>query len=359
MTSLENRKLLIITMGDPFSINIEGIASILRANPDRPLCLLIGSRYQWENQSPGALSSLDINLIRDIEEIKSKSQGIFLLDIDHFEKPAPDLSSSERGTIAWNSLSPLENFNWSGKLAVLTCPIEKASAQLGGFDFPGQTEYFSKIWQQEALMILAGPQLRVGIATNHLPVSKVSEALSSNFVLSRIISFANYVRALNMPNPRFAVTGLNPHCSDQGLFGDEEEKIIIPAIKEAQRILKNSVEITGPKPADTVFFEAYQGVYHGVLAMYHDQGLGPLKTVHFYDAINISWGLRHLRVSPDHGPAANLYMSKTANLNSFSSAYELCCRYLQTRTCNQGHFDGTSIYRGRQAQQSQIDQPTH
>ena len=146
-------------------------------------------------------------------------------------------------------------------------------------------------------MILAGPKLRVGLATNHLALKDVPKALNQDLVRRKIeLLKSSLAKILGLEFAKIGVCALNPHASDNGLFGDEEEKNI-----RACHISSFENDVTGPFPADTLFHFAYTGQYDGVLAMYHDQGLGPLKTVHFYDAVNITGGLKHLRVSPDHG----------------------------------------------------------
>ena len=120
--------------------------------------------------------------------------------------------------------------------------------------------------------------------------------------------------------------GLNPHCGDGGAFGVEDQEIVLPAIEKAKKTDARCKQVVGPIPADTAFFRCLEGEFDAVLAMYHDQGLGPLKTAHFYDAVNITGGLPFLRVSPDHGPAADRFGSNSANPASFREALKLCIR---------------------------------
>ncbi|MCX6129993.1 MAG: 4-hydroxythreonine-4-phosphate dehydrogenase PdxA, partial [Proteobacteria bacterium] len=238
------------------------------------------------------------------------------------------LSELERGQIAVTALESLSRKDLKLKdLAVLTSPIDKHSCALAGFKFPGQTEYFEKIWAKDGLMILAGPRLRVGLATNHLALRDVSAALSLNLIVQKLRLFHDSLQTIfGIAKPRLAVAGLNPHCGDGGLFGDEDQKIIAPAVAVAR---EKGLDVKGPLPADTIFFRALSGDFDGVLAMYHDQGLGPLKTVHFYDAINVTGGLPHLRLSPDHGPAAELYGRSGARSDSFRAALLQVRQYLR------------------------------
>jgi 4-hydroxythreonine-4-phosphate dehydrogenase len=215
-------------------------------------------------------------------------------------------------------------------LAVVTGPIDKYAARAADFAYPGQTEFFADLWQSQAIMILAGPKLRVGLVTNHLALRDVAGAISSDLICSKAILLTQSLRStFGITCPRVAVTGLNPHAGDGGLFGDEEHRLIAPALKRAQLLLGSEATLTGPLPADTAFYRGYRGDFDAVLAMYHDQGLGPLKTVHFDDAVNISGGLRHFRASPDHGPAADLFLRRTASPASLAAAIKLAGDYLQ------------------------------
>ena len=202
------------------------------------------------------------------------------------------MSEFRRGELSVKALELLKEIPDETNFSVLTCPIDKKACVEAGYKYPGQTEYFTDIWQGESIMILAGPKLRVGLATNHLALNDVSANLSTDLIEKKIeLLQSTLSKVLGLKSPKIGVCGLNPHASDGGLFGNEEESVIGPAIE------KFSADVTGPFPADTLFHFAYNGQYDGVLAMYHDQGLGPLKTVHFYDAVNITGGLKHLRVS--------------------------------------------------------------
>ena len=308
--------MLVITLGDPWSVNIEIISQCLSGSflenchrRNIPVTL-IGSFYHWEQQS-------------------GKNLDVEFTPVDLTKEmmvPADKLSVESRGNIALQSLQKVVQIN-ANRLAVLTMPIDKHACWKAGFDFPGQTEFFEKIWQTAGLMLLAGPKLRVGLVTTHIPLSRVAQTISAELIESKIhLMFTSLKNNFQINKPRLAVTGLNPHCGDQGMFGSEDQTIITKVIKNLKK--RYGDNLTGPLPADTVFYHAYQGMYDGVLAMYHDQGLGPLKTVHFDSAINISAGLPHLRVSPDHGPAKDLFMQNKASLISTQEALNVCLNYL-------------------------------
>lgn len=310
---------LLISLGDPFSVNIELVHKLLQNGSDPSLhTVLVGSYFHWKDQTQKILPQ------NNWVQSSVPKPGLYFLDIGGVEKSAPLLSPKERGEIAVKALhaiEPLLNEN----TAVLTCPIDKFAANEAGFHYPGHTEYFTSLAHCESLMLLAGPRLRVGLATNHLAVRNLPEALTSELIQSKIsILYKTLQSSFGIPSPGIAVCGFNPHCSDGGLFGDEEERILKPAIRSF-----SDENISGPYPADTVFYRAFHGHFDAVLAMYHDQGLGPLKTVHFDEAINMTCGLPFLRVSPDHGPAKDLFLQGKASTRSMEEAYRLCLNYLE------------------------------
>lgn len=318
------------TLGDPFSINVAAMLALRpRLQSTAFPKLLIGSKAQWDQQTErlgmqwelepfnGRLSSL-------------KSGGCYFWNIDRDERciATEQLTLFERGRLANEALEALKSLNDASRLAVLTCPIDKAACAAAGFPFHGQTEFFEQLWGGQGIMLLAGTRLRVGLATNHIALSEVPTVLSAKRLEEKLQALVNTLKKLlGVTAPRIGVCGLNPHCSDNGLFGWEDAGVIGPTVAKAQEQLAPAV-IRGPFPADTLFHRAMNGEFDAVLAMYHDQGLGPLKTVHFYDAINITGGLRHLRVSPDHGPARDLFMSNSARFDSFELAWNACERYL-------------------------------
>ncbi len=312
---------LILTLGDPYSVNIELLNSCL--SPHKNIStILVGSAYHFQNQS-----SLSYTPIKNFEEAKPNT--LSFLDIGGVQKPADTLSPRERGEISNNSLYALFPYvnHSKEKLAVLTCPIDKFAAHAAGFSFAGHTEFFSEKSSCETLMLLAGPKLRVGLATNHLALKDVSKTLNIKLIQKKLSILHSTLKNLfHISSPHIAVCGLNPHCSDGGLFGDEEELFIKPAIQEFQKSTPDRIH--GPLPADTVFYRALNNSYDAVLAMYHDQGLGPLKTVHFDEAVNITCGLPYLRVSPDHGPAKDLFMQNKASVRSMQEALSLALHSL-------------------------------
>jgi 4-hydroxythreonine-4-phosphate dehydrogenase len=319
--------MIFVTLGEPFSVNCEVLWHLRPQLTQTPVPLiLVGSYWQWQAQNPG----LDDWSIPNLTSMSSvQDPGIYFWDFDDpaYHQDASQMPERLRGSLALSSLLALQQANFGRKLAFVTAPINKHTCQQAGFSFPGQTEYFENLAGEPGIMILAGPKLKVGLVTNHIPLSMVSQVLSLDLVLAKIGLLRSSLQAIyGMDEPRIAVVGLNPHCGDNGLFGHEDERLIRPAVDQARR---HQWDVTGPLPADTVFYRAYHGQFDGVLAMYHDQGLGPLKTVHFDNAVNITGGLPFLRVSPDHGPAADLFGQNTASRASFAAAFEHAFGYFK------------------------------
>lgn len=332
---------LVITLGDPKSINIEILCHTLHDAKPTVKHIIIGSKSQWLWQCKvlGLTIPFQFQDRRSLtKEDLSSRHHLFLntdlesLDAAHAQTLVDDEKFRQHCAIrSLNSVADLcRLLDESSRLAVLTMPINKAVAKSEKFPFPGQTEFFSSIWPpHQSVMILAGPRLRVALSTNHLALKEVTAKITCEVLEQKIMTFHQSLKEVfSIPKPRIAVAALNPHAGDQGLFGHEDQTILAPCIEKIRHLNPN-IEVSGPYPADTVFYWAYQGQFDGVLAMYHDQGLGPLKTVHFHDAINVTGGLRHLRVSPDHGPAENLFLQNKASTESVREAYDLCLSYLR------------------------------
>ena len=214
-----------------------------------------------------------------------------------------------------------------GELAALvTAPVNKASILRAGHPFTGQTEFLSHLanTQKTAMMLLGtderGRWLRVALATVHIPLQSVPERLTGEAVTLAIELAAQSCRDLGLPRARIAVAGLNPHAGEGGAFGDEEIKTIAPAIRAAQQ---RGLDVAGPLSGDTVFHHALRGDFDAVVAMYHDQGLAPLKTVAFDTGVNWTLGLPFIRTSPDHGTAYDIAGKGIANPGSMMAALRL------------------------------------
>jgi 4-hydroxythreonine-4-phosphate dehydrogenase len=208
--------------------------------------------------------------------------------------------------------------------AVVTGPVSKEGLQALGFPFPGQTEFYADAFGcADYGMLLTGPSLTVGLATIHNALADVPRLLTADGIFRIGKLTAEFLRKKGVTAPRIAVCGLNPHAGENGSFGDEERTIIAPAISEMNKT--GLASFTGPHVPDAIFRDAAQGKYDAVLAMYHDQGLIPLKLLDFDDAVNVTLGLPKPRTSPDHGTAFSIAGKGEANPASMIAAIRLAC----------------------------------
>src|SRR5208283_2704982 len=218
--------------------------------------------------------------------------------------------------------------------ALVTAPVNKESIVRAGHQFTGQTEFLSELAQarRTAMMLLGhderGRWLRVALATIHISLKSVSEKLTTENINLAIELAVQSCRDLGLPRARIAVAGLNPHAFEGGEFGDEEIKTIAPAVLAAQ---KRGLDVVGPLSGDTVFHYALQGNFDVVVAMYHDQGLAPLKAVAFDTGVNWTLGLPFIRTSPDHGTAYDIAGKGIANPSSMMAAIRLAKQLAKSR----------------------------
>lgn len=230
--------------------------------------------------------------------------------------------TEEAGQSAFIALETASKDLEDKKIDVLvTLPINKDTIQNENFKFPGHTEYLEAKFKGEddnALMILASEQMRVALVTTHTPISKVSSMLSKDLILEKIKTLdLSLKRDFRVELPRIAVLGLNPHAGENGLLGNEEKDIIAPAVKEAQDA---GYLCAGPYSADGFFGNGTYRRFDAILAMYHDQGLIPFKTLSMGEGVNFTAGLPIVRTSPDHGTAYDIAGKGLASENSFREA---------------------------------------
>jgi len=231
-------------------------------------------------------------------------------------------SSSMAGDCAFKSLEQATDDLSKGLIDVLvTAPINKENIQQDGFHFPGHTEYLEEKLGRDndkSLMILADESLRVALVTGHIPVSKISVDLTKDKVEQTIEIFnKTLIRDFNIDKPKIAVLGLNPHAGENGLLGTEESDIIIPTIKDMQ---EKGILCFGPYAADGFFGSSHYKAFDGIIAMYHDQGLIPFKTLAMENGVNFTAGLPFIRTSPAHGTGYNIAGKNEASEESFRKA---------------------------------------
>lgn len=214
--------------------------------------------------------------------------------------------------------------------ALVTAPINKKAMQMANFPFMGHTEYItSEFKAKDSLMLMVSDSLRIGVVTNHLPIREVAAAVTKERVLRKILIMAETLKIdFNLDRPTIAVLGLNPHAGDEGAIGEEDDKIIRPAIEEAKQ---RGVMVFGPYPADGFFGSGQFHKFDGTLAMYHDQGLVPFKTLSFGAGVNYTAGLASVRTSPDHGTAYDIAGKGEADETSFIKALYLAAEITRNR----------------------------
>ncbi len=203
--------------------------------------------------------------------------------------------------------------------AVVTGPVSKAGLASVGFRHPGQTEFFAERWGGQPVMAFAGGRMTLALATWHLPLSEVPAVLSTE-VVSRATESLDRLLSKLGKGRRIGVCGINPHAGEGGLLGAEDDRVIRPAV---DRLAAKGLDVRGPIPGDTAFARHLAGEFDGLVAMYHDQGLAPLKAVDFAEAANLTLGLPFVRTSPDHGTAYDLAGKGTADGRSLASALRL------------------------------------
>ena len=206
--------------------------------------------------------------------------------------------------------------------ALVTCPITKEGLHLAGVPFPGHTEFLADLCGgADVVMMLAGEHLRVALVTIHVALRRALELLSIPVIVRTIRITHDFFRNyMGTDAPRIAVAGVNPHASEGGLFGDEEKTMVAPAVAACRT---EGIDASGPYPPDTLFYRAYRGEFDVVVAMTHDQGLIPLKLVHFDDGVNVTMGLPVIRTSVDHGTAYDIAGKGTARPGSLLSAIRM------------------------------------
>jgi 4-hydroxythreonine-4-phosphate dehydrogenase len=213
--------------------------------------------------------------------------------------------------------------------AMVTAPVQKSIINEAGIAFSGHTEYLAERTHATAVMLLATGELRVALATTHLPLRQVSAALTIESLYATGMTLAAALaRGWGISEPRIAVCGLNPHAGEGGYLGDEEIRVIAPAIA---RLQASGVRASGPLPADTAFVPQVLARFDAVLAMYHDQGLPVIKHAGFEHAVNVTLGLPLVRTSPDHGTALDLAGTGKADARSLLSAVRLASRLAAQR----------------------------
>lgn len=319
-----NKKIVVgITQGDGNGIGYEVIIKALADERMLDICtpVIYGSSkiFGFYKKTVHNIDQISTNVITNAADLKQKTVNIVncLPDNIYVEPGQP---TPESAKAAMKALECAVADIKAGKIDVLvTAPFNKRAMNAEGFGFTGHTEFLEKQFGVgDAVMLMVADQLKVAVATQHIPLSKVPGALSKDLIVSKLrLMKASLEQDFGLYDPKIAVLGLNPHCGDGGLIGEEEKTIILPAVQQAQ---KEGIMAYGPYSPDGFFGLGNYTRYDAILAMYHDQGLTPFKALAFELGVNYTAGLPIVRTSPDHGTAYELAGRDEADPRSMISA---------------------------------------
>ncbi len=325
---MKDKPLIAITMGDPAGVGPEVVVKALNHKlvQARARCLVIGDQMVLEDAAAALRTSLDLEILNERADINVVKKRLLFLSIPPSGGFPVGRVDARCGQASVNYILAAIDLALSHQVsAIATAPINKAALQAAGIPFKGHTEILAeKTGSQDVAMMLVTPGrgkdpqwLRVTHATTHIPLKDVPASLSIDRILKTVEATQRGLNGLGIGSPRLALAALNPHASDEGLMGDEEEQILLPAVAAAQH---QGYDIAGPIPADTVFLRAMNGEFDAVIALYHDQGHIPVKTHGFERAVNITLGLPIIRTSVDHGTAFDIAWKNQADEASMVEA---------------------------------------
>jgi len=337
------RPVVAVTMGDPTGVGPEIIAMALCDQELRRSCrpLVLGDKGAMERAVAIAGVPLRIEvLLEELPPGEDCPDALYLRPLSRLQ-PADMVfctPTPASGEAMFAYITAAARLCMAGDVAAMaTAPINKEALNRAGHHYPGHTELLAELTGAcEYVMMLAGDRLRVSLVTIHEALADVPRLITYDRVLSTIRTTYRDVSRYFRPQPRLAVLALNPHCGEGGLFGDEETRVIAPAVAAART---EGIDAVGPLSADTLFHFAAQGTYDAVVCMYHDQGLIPLKLLHFHDGVNVTLGLPIIRTSVDHGTAYNLAGTGTASPQSMVAAITMAAR-MATMRSHGGEADG-------------------
>ena len=325
------RPVVAITMGDPAGIGPEVILKALARPEVKRTCrpLVIGNLRVLESLlTRGKGCSLRLVPWRREQPLPRERDAVPVLSVlslgpGDFRPGRPSRASGEA---AYRSILAAVELIRSGiARAMATAPINKHTLQRAGYLYPGHTEILAELTQtRQCRMMLLGKRLKVILVTGHVPLALVPGELTRSRIRTTLeLAHRSLQRYFGIQRPRLGVAGLNPHAGEEGILGTEERRVILPAIREART---KGIKAYGPFSGDSLFFRALQGEYDAVISMYHDQGLAPLKTIHFTDAVSFTLGLPIIRTSVDHGTAYELAQKNRADSSSMSEAILLASK---------------------------------
>jgi 4-hydroxythreonine-4-phosphate dehydrogenase len=296
-------KRIAITMGEPGGVGPEVALRAVEAMRAECEPVLVGDPAVFSACARGLHLSYTLKAVE--ETVLRESGIVHVLDAGRAGRYAKGKPSKAGGRACAAAIRRAVELALEGKVdALVTAPIAKEALRMAGLKWPGHTEMLAELTgTTDFRMMLMGGGLRVLLCTIHTSLASVPPMITRENVLGAIRMGARACRMLGIESPRIAVAGLNPHAGEGGMFGDEEETAIAPAVADAEG---EGVPVSGPYPPDTLFFRAHRGEFDLVVCMYHDQGLIPLKLVAFETGVNVTVGLPIIRTSPDHGTAYDI-----------------------------------------------------
>jgi 4-hydroxythreonine-4-phosphate dehydrogenase len=305
---------LAFTCGDPAGVGPEIIARWLAQHPAEAAGVAVVGPARWLATLPPGARRVPVGL----EEFAA----------------VPGRPTGEGALVAWAAMERAAAGCRDGEFAgVVTGPVSKAELARIGYAYPGQTEFFAARWGGEPVMAFCGGKLRVVLATWHIPLHEVPRRLGPHLLRRAAAAADTLCRAEGVAAPRIGVCGLNPHAGEEGLLGHEERDLIDPALDHLRAEFPG---LSRCQPGDTLFARALRGEFDAVIALYHDQGLAPLKLIDFDEAVNVTLGLPHVRTSPDHGTAFGIAGQGSARITSFANAVTVARRLLTVRAAAPG-----------------------
>ncbi len=326
------KKIIGITLGDPAGIGPEIILKALRSHPkiyDRCVPVIFGHTEILRAAAKNLGIASTIKVGSDLNDLKTIRTGevLCLFSDPRLKIPAPGKITARSGGLSYDYLTKAIKAAMRKQIdAIVTAPIHKVAWSLAGVPFLDHTSALQELTgSAHSMTMFQTGNLRIFFHTRHLPLREVPAALNKQELFKTIRKCVDYLELLGISEPEIAVAALNPHAGDNGLLGTEEMEIIQPAVLQAS---KAGVRVSGPVPADAVFFQASKGKYDAVLSLYHDQGHIAAKTLDFYGTVSLTLGLPFLRTSVDHGTAMDIAGKNQANPEGMAQAILAAARYV-------------------------------
>ena len=319
-----------ISTGDPNGIGVE---VILKCFSDKRMfdfmTPVVFSNYELvKAQAVHFNLKVGLNNLSDFKNLKPNSLNIYEASKGKFNL---DFGKSKEsgGQLSRESLTAASSFLKTKKIdALVTAPINKKNILHESFDFMGHTDFLNKTFDGEAMMFMVSQDLKIALLTEHIPIDKITENISKDLIEKKIKTIdMSMKKDFGIQRPKIAILSINPHAGDDGIIGNQDQEILIPALKE----LSESYLIFGPFPSDSFFGSDLYKKYDAILAIYHDQGLIPFKTIAFGNGVNFTAGLDIVRTSPDHGTGYDISGKNLADPSSLIESFHTALSILKNR----------------------------